>query len=176
MRELSTDPFCVLFWSKEQQYYYSQIPNPCISVDATGGLISSSCLLSDIKSELNVDVRLSHIFLHLISVKNPDGNSVPVGQILSAQQDFIRISYFFKRWLMDFSMTTEIVMDDSAAYQKSSSESFTKCNDIKEYITKCSFGNTNIRIWCLLLSGNQPVFQETIQQNTNVECFNEEIF
>lgn len=137
IKEVSTDPFSVLFWSKEQQFYYSQIQNPCISVDATGGLISTSGLLSDIKTELKVDVRLPHIFLHLISVKNRDGNSVPVGQMLSAQQDSVKISYFFKRWLSDFSMPVEVVTDDSAAYHKSASDSFAKCYDIKEYITKC---------------------------------------
>lgn len=137
IKELTIDTFCVLFWTKEQQFYYSQIKNPCICVDATGGLITADSLLADIRKKLSVNVKLPHIFLHLISVKNQDGSSVPVGQMLSGMQDSVKISYFFNRWLLDFKMPTEIVMDDSAAYLKSSAQVFGNCSDTKVYITKC---------------------------------------
>lgn len=157
IKELSTDPFSVLFWSKEQQYYYSQIQHPCICVDATGGIVTTNSLLTDIRNKLTKEVRLPHVFLHLISVKNKNGSSVPVGQMLSSTQDSIKITYFFNRWLVDFSMPVEIVMDDSAAYLKSSSQSFGKCNDTKDYVAKCfdtltansSFSGPIIRLDCV---------------------------
>lgn len=137
IHELATDPLCILFWTKEQKFYYSQLQNQCVSVDATGGLVKNISLITDINKTLGRDVRLPHIFLYLISVKTPNAASVPVGQMLSAQQDALRISYFLSRWLEDFGMPAEVVMDKSAALLKATSLSFAKCCSTKEYVLKC---------------------------------------
>lgn len=137
IHEISTDPFCVLFWSNDQKHYYFQTKNKCISIDATGGLIKNSSLLTDIRAKLQHDIVLPHVFLYLISVKSQGGSSVPVGQMLSAQQDTVKISYFLKRWLFQFSKPIEIVMDDSKALLKASSISFADCFSTNEYVSKC---------------------------------------
>lgn len=137
IHEISCDPLCVLFWTKEQKFYYSQQQNPCVSVDATGGLIKNRSLLSDINKLLKRDVKLPPVFLYLLSVKTPNASSVPVGQMLSAQQDSLKISYFLSRWLEDFSMPAEVVMDKSQALLKATSMSFNGCTNTKEYLLKC---------------------------------------
>lgn len=140
IKEISTDPFCVLFWTKCQQYVYMQIKQKhgadC-SLDATGGLIRTDSLSADILEKIGHRINQSHVFLYLISIKQPNGKSTPVGQMLSAQQDSIKISYFLDRWLQDFSTPNEITVDDSAALQKSCSKSFAQCKNTSEYVMKC---------------------------------------
>lgn len=140
IKELSIDPFCVMFWTKSQRYFYSQIARDhgsVISLDATGGLIISNSLLTDLKSKIDRRVNMPHIFLYLISVKVPNGKSTPVGQMLSSQQDSIKISYFLDRWAQDFCAPREVTTDDSAALQKSIAKSFAKCENMNEYLEKC---------------------------------------
>lgn len=141
IKEIATDPFVLIFWTKAQVHCYAQIAagkgKACISLDATGSLISNNSLLADISDSLERDIRLPHIFLYLISVKNDDGKSIPVGQMLSAQQDSTRITYFFKRWLESFKKPAEVAIDDSKALLKSCAESFALCEDTKDYIRKC---------------------------------------
>lgn len=140
IKEISTDPFCVLFWTKIQQYVYIQIKQKhgaYCSLDATGGLIRTDSLTSEIAEKLGRRINQPHVFLYLISVKQPDGKSTPVGQMLSAQQDSIKISYFLDRWLQDFPIPNEITVDDSAALQKSCAKSFAQCKNTSEYVMKC---------------------------------------
>lgn len=141
IKEIGVEPFVVHFWTKAQVHFYSQIAagkgKASISLDATGSMISNKSLLTDIQASLERDFRLPHVFLYLISVKNHDGASVPVGQMLSAQQDSTRIAYFLKRWLESFKRPAEAVMDDSKALLKSCAESFTSCENINDYIRKC---------------------------------------
>lgn len=141
IQEIQTDPFCVIFWSKQQKHYYSQllkkVDSPSISLDATGTVVTNNSLLSDIRSELDRDITLQHVFLYLISAKNQGEGSVPVAHMLSAQQDSIRISYFFKRFMQEFKTPSEAIMDDSKALLKSCSDSFARCHNINDYIRKC---------------------------------------
>lgn len=140
IKEIS-DPFGVLFWTKKQQKYYATIATEhgaCISLDATGSLIRQRSLLAGIDANLEARVNLPHVFLYLISVKNPQSKSVPVGQMLSSQQDAVKINHFLNRWLLDFSVPNEVTMDDSKALLKSCTESFAKCpGGVKEYLHKC---------------------------------------
>lgn len=140
IKELATDPFCVMFWTKNQQFYYAETRRKYgidLSIDATGGLILNRSLTSDIQDKLQCKIDLPHIFLYLISLKIPGHKSIPIGQMLSAQQDSLRISYFLDRWTLDFGVLREIVMDESTALLKSCATSFAHCRTINEYILKC---------------------------------------
>lgn len=141
IKEISVNPFVVTFWSKQQIFFYAQKASekggPCVSLDATGSVILSNNLTSDIREAVGRDIYTPHVFLYLISIKSMDGNSVPVAQMLSSQQDSTRISYFFDRWCQDFKKPVEVVIDDSKAFKKSCSKSFAGCENIKEYIAKC---------------------------------------
>lgn len=97
IKEICTDPFSVIFWTKKQDYVYNEIAKKhwcSISIDATGSLIRSQSLITDISKKLDRTIDLPHVFLYLISVKMPGGKSTPVAQMLSSQQDSIKISYF----------------------------------------------------------------------------------
>lgn len=140
IKEIQSDPFSVIYWTKVQQYVYNQIKKKhgaAISLDATGGLINTKSVLNGIDDKLDIKMGLPHVFLYMINVKCPNGKSTPVGQMLSSQQDATRISYFLDRWKIDFSIPSEIAIDDSKALQKSCAKSFNGCRDINEYIRKC---------------------------------------
>lgn len=101
IKEFGPDPFNVIFWTKQQSVFYNQLASRekmSISLDATGRVISETSLLANIHKFLEKEPRLPHIFLYVINVKRPNGVCVPVGQMLSAQQDSTKISYFFDRW------------------------------------------------------------------------------
>lgn len=140
IKELQTDPFVVMFWTKQQIHLYAQKSAEYryigISVDATGSVVTNKSLLTDISDSLDREVTLPHVFLYLISVKCLD-KSIPVGQVLSAQQDSTRISYFFDRWMEDFKKPSEVVIDDSKAFLKSCANTFASCKSIKEYNEIC---------------------------------------
>lgn len=138
IKELQTDPFVVTFWTTQQKFLYSRFAAGYIkiSIDATGSVVTNNSLLTDISSSLERKVTLPHVFLYLISLKCED-KSIPVGQMLSAQQDSTRISYFFSRWLEDFKKPSEVVVDDSKAFLKSCAMTFASCSSIKEYIDVC---------------------------------------
>lgn len=140
IKELGTDPLCVIFWTKKQQFYFAEIKRQHgadISLDATGGLILNRSLIADVQQETQLKIDLPHVFLYLISIKVPGGKSIPIGQMLSAQQDSLKISYFLDRWMIDFGRPREVVMDDSAALLKSCAASFASCKSTHEYILKC---------------------------------------
>lgn len=140
IKEITTDPFGVIFWTKCQVYAYGQIVKQhgaAISLDATGGLIRTDSLYQDIAQQFERRLNLPHVFLYLISVKTPNGKSTPVGQMLSSQQDSLKISYFLERWANDFSVPREIAIDDSAALEKSCSRSFARCESTKSYVKSC---------------------------------------
>lgn len=113
IKELQTDPFVVTFWTTQQIHLYAQKAAGYIkiSIDATGSVVTNNSFLTDIGDSLERKVALPHVFLYLISLKCED-KSIPVGQMLSAQQDSTRISYFFSRWLEDFKKPSEVVVDD----------------------------------------------------------------
>lgn len=146
IKEISTDPLRVIFWTRYQEMWYknyaeNEIPN--ISVDATGSIVTSANLLS----ALGLDhIKLPHIFLYLIVAKTSEGVSVPVGQFLSADQRSIAISYFFQSWQLAFKkLPRVIVLDDSAALLKSCVISFTSCQSSKDYVHNC----------CMAINGNK---------------------
>lgn len=122
IKKIVAIPFQVLFWSNEQKHIYTQLGKSqklCISIDATGGLVSNNSFLNDVKKHLpNVIPKQPHIFLYLICVKNIHGSSIPVGKILSADQSSLEISYFLQKWRKDFENPNEIVCDDSPALLK----------------------------------------------------------
>lgn len=137
IKEVATDPLVVLFWTKQQIFCYSQMQKPCISLDATGGIIKNDTVFTDTRCCIPNTSKAPHVFLYLISLKTTDGTSVPVGQMISAQQDSTRISYFFYRWLEDFKLPKEVTIDASMALKKSCSMSFASCKNIREYLSKC---------------------------------------
>lgn len=136
IKEVATDPFVVIFWSKQQVHCYAQTLNQCISLDATGGIVKNDAVFTDIRCCVP-DSTAPHVFLYLISLKTNNGSSVPVGQMISAQQDSTRISYFFSRWLEDFKMPKEVTIDASMALKKSCASSFAGCLNIADYLSKC---------------------------------------
>lgn len=121
-------------------FYYAQIAKKQelgISLDAIGGLVAKSSFVKDVKVNDDSGLHFSHIFLYLISLKNNKGISIPVGQMLSAQQDSLQITYFLQRWLADFKCPKEITIDDSAALLKSCAITFSKCTSTCDYIQSC---------------------------------------
>lgn len=140
IKELCTDPFRIIFWTKEQVFCFIKLKKTqriCISLDATGGVISRASILQDINKYFDEPPNIPHIFLYLICVKSDTGPSVPVGQMLSAQQDTITINYFLSRWLLEFGQPDELVCDDSAALIKATVLSFTQFKNVGDYIDRC---------------------------------------
>lgn len=138
IKEIVFDPFFLIFWSQSQKFVYSQINKrgrTCISMDATGGLVSNDGMLP--YTESGKKISLPHIFLYLICVKNENGKSIPVAQMLSAQQDTKKINYFLERFSEEFQCPDEVVVDDSAALLKSCANVFGRCINIDEYLGKC---------------------------------------
>lgn len=138
IKEFGTDPLHLIFWNEYQVYYFHQIKKKqklCISIDATGSLISTSSLSTDLK--LNQNIQLPHVFLYLIMLKNENGKSEPIGQFLSADQHSRKIAYFLDVWKEDFCVPNEITVDDSAALIKASIQTFTSCRSTNEYIDRC---------------------------------------
>lgn len=138
IKEISTDPLRVIFWTKYQLMWYKGYAEreiPIVSIDATGSLVSSTNLLNN----LGLDhIKLPHIFLYLIVAKTAEGVCVPIAQFLSADQRSLAISFFLQSWLLDFKVKPrEIVLDDSAALLKSCVMSFASCESVNEYIQKC---------------------------------------
>lgn len=138
IKEIGTDPFYIIFWTQCQKFVYSQISKKgrlILSIDATGGLVSNYGLMKDL--EIDSKITLPHIFLYLICVKNQGEKSVPIAQMLSAQQDTKRINYFFERFLDDFQCPHEVVVDDSGALLKACAKTFANCRNTNDYISKC---------------------------------------
>lgn len=136
IKEIGTDPFFALFWTSTQKYVYSQIAKrgrTVISIDATGGLVSNHGLLIGLAKR----VQLPHIFLYLICLKKQDGSSIPIAQLLSAQQDTKKIKYFLERFQEDFGTPNEVNLDEGKALQKACAKVFADCKDIAEYTKKC---------------------------------------
>lgn len=137
IKEVATDPLVALFWTKQQIHCYAQTGNQRISFDASGGFIINDTVFTDLRCCLENTPNAQHVFLYLISLKTADGTSVPVGQMISAQQDSTRISYFLDRWLEDFKLPKEVTIDASMALKKSLSKNFASCKNIHEYLTAC---------------------------------------
>lgn len=140
LKEICTDPFRIVFWTKEQIFTFFQIrkrERVCLSFDATGGLINRHSLLLDIKPYFDSLPELPHIFLYLLCIKCSGNISIPVGQMLSALQDSVTIKYFLDLWAKEFAIPDEVTVDDSAALQKSIVLSFTRFTSVIEYLNAC---------------------------------------
>lgn len=138
IKEFGTDPLHLIFWNKYQQFFFHQIKKNqrvCVSIDATGSLISTPSLISDLNLKNNVT--LPHVFLYLIMMKNENGKSEPIGQFLSADQHTRKIAYFLDKWKESFATPDEVTIDDSAALIKATIVSFTSCNSTHEYLERC---------------------------------------
>lgn len=133
-------PLNIIFWSKQQIYYYAQLSKTQplrISIDATGGMVTKCSMAKDLKVNDEKKIYFPHVFLYIISVKNANGPSCLVGQMLSAVQDSMEISYFLKRWAEDFKPPAEITMDDSAALLKACVTAFTSYATTAAYVSAC---------------------------------------
>lgn len=140
IKELKAYPFNIIFWTNQQSFYYAQIAKNQelrISLDATGGLVAKNSFSKDTKINDDSGLHFSHIFLYLISLKNNNAISISVGQMLSAQQDSLQITYFLQRCLADFRCPRKITIDDSAALLKSCVNAFTECTSTRNYIQSC---------------------------------------
>lgn len=138
IKEFGSDPLHLIFWNKYQQFLYHQIRKKgkvCISIDATGSLISNQSLISDLK--LKHTVTLPHAFLYLIMIKNGDSKSEPIGQFISADQHTRKIVYFLEVWKESFGTPNEITVDDSSALIKATIVAFTCCKTTDEYLERC---------------------------------------
>lgn len=140
IKELKAYPFNIIFWSSQQSFYYTQTAKNQelrVSLDATGGLVAKNSFAKDVKINDDSGLHFPHILLYLISLKNNNGISIPVGQMVSAQQDSLQITYFLRRWLTDFKCPKEVTIDDSAALLKSCINTFTECTSTRDYIQSC---------------------------------------
>lgn len=138
IKEIATDPLHIIFWSNFQVHYFHQLKKKqkiCLSIDATGSLVSNASLLSDLN--LNQKITLPHVFLYLIMIKNENDISKPIAQLLSADQHTRKILYFLQLFKDEFSVPDEITLDDSASLLKAVILAFTTCRSTTEYIKKC---------------------------------------
>lgn len=121
IKEVCCDPFRVMFWSKEQIFCFCQLKKNqrvILSFDATGGLVSRTSLTQDVRKFFETPPEIPHIFLYLICMKNEHGVSVPLGQMISASQDSVKISFFLSKWISEFCSPHEFIVDDSKALHK----------------------------------------------------------
>lgn len=140
IKEICCDPFRLIFWTNEQLFYFFKLKKKqriALSFDATGGLISRASIMQDITKYFDKTPETSHIFLYMLCVKNDNGISVPLGQMLSASQDSVTISFFLSKWLCDFGQPDEIVVDDSKALQKAILSSCTRFRIMDDYLCEC---------------------------------------
>lgn len=156
IKSIGSDPFKVIFWTKEQLFCFFQIKKRqrvSVSLDATGGIVSGASLYQDIKQYFDKIPESPHIMLYLLCVKNELGTSVPVGQMLSAEQDHLTIGDFLIRWTHEFALPDEFVVDDSGALQKAIIIYCTRFKSVNDYL-KCCFdlmeGQTHILPECYL--------------------------
>lgn len=136
IKEIGSDPFFVIFWTPAQKFLYQQNAKNgpiVISVDATGGLISTSQLTAEISKKIGSP----HIFLYLICLKMHNGKSIPIAQFLSAQQDTTKIKYFFERYAEEFGDADVVIEDGGKAMQKAAIIKFAGCTDKIDYLNKC---------------------------------------
>lgn len=77
IKEFAPDLLHLIFWTEHQKFLCTQLmkrnQRVCISIDATGGLISNRSLTSDLK--LKQSVKLPHPFMYLIMLKDVNGMS-----------------------------------------------------------------------------------------------------
>lgn len=154
IKEIGTDPLFIIFWNDYQTYYFNQIRKKhrvCISIDATGSLISNQSLLSDLN--LDSKIELQHIFLYLIMLKNENNTSKPIAQCLSADQHARKIRYFLERFADEFGIPNEVTIDDSAALINSVILAFTSCVSTQDYVATCHKiinGDLSITLECYI--------------------------
>lgn len=140
IKEICCDPFRLIFWSKEQLFSFCQLKKRqrvVLSFDATGGLVSRASIMQDVKQFFETTPEVPHIFLYLLCMKNDIGTSVPVGQMLSAAQDSVTISYFLNKWTNEFCIPDEIIVDDSKALHKAILLSCTRFRKMIDYLNLC---------------------------------------
>lgn len=137
IREVCSDPFRLMFWTKEQIFAFCQLKKRqrvVLSFDATGGLISRASIVQDIKKKFGTIPEVPHIFLYLLCIKNNHGISVPVGQMLSAAQDSVTISFILNKWMSEFFLPDEFIVGDSKALLKAILLSCTRFRTITDYL------------------------------------------
>lgn len=137
IKEICTDPFRLIFWTRDQIFTFFQLKNRqrvVLSFDATGGLVNRASIMQDISKFFEVTPEVSHIFLYLLCLKNDNGVSIPIGQMLSASQDSVTISFFLQKWIRDFGSPDEIVVDDSKALQRAIVLSCTRFRSACDYL------------------------------------------
>lgn len=138
IKEIGTDPFYTIFWTPSQKATFLHIQKRNngfteISMDATGSVVSNYGLQKDIDAKL----ALPHIFFYLICIKDENSKSIPVAQMLSAQQDFVKINYFLERFIEEFNIPKVSVLDGGLALLKANAVAFAQCENIEDYINKC---------------------------------------
>lgn len=140
IKEVCCDPFKLIFWSKEQLFCFCQLKKRqriVLSFDATGGLVNRASIMQDVKEFFETTPEVPHIFLYLLCMKNDIGTSVPVGQMLSASQDSLTISYFLNKWMSEFCIPDEFIVDDSKALHKAILLSCTRFRKMTDYLDVC---------------------------------------
>lgn len=140
IKEVCCDPFKLMFWTKEQLFCFCQLKKKqrvVLSFDATGGLISRASITQDVNKFFEKPLEIPHIFLYSLCMKNIHGTSVPIGQMLSASQDSVTISYFLNMWTNQFCIPNEFIIDDSKALQKAILLSCTRFRKMTDYLTTC---------------------------------------
>lgn len=87
IKEIATDPFHLFYWTPFQKAWFMQHmkhERVVLSIDATGSIVLP--INANAELEIAEKIPTAAIFLYLIVAKTSTGSSVPVGQMLSADQ------------------------------------------------------------------------------------------
>lgn len=110
---------------KQAYNKYASKGNPCVFIDATGGIHSKFVKFNDIKTH--------NLFLYVVVI-NFDGEQFCVGQMVSEAHDTVVLINFWNKWLQyGFMKPREIVMDSGRALLTGTIIAFTGYATIERY-------------------------------------------
>lgn len=145
IRDIGYDRFFVHYWSTVQiniyRQYFKSTDVPVISIDATGGVVKKTLLISGRKTK--------SIFFYEIAVHNGE-KQFPVAHMLSERHDNNSISHWLVEWTRDGAPAPKIVVtDQSIALMSACVRSFTQYTDLQTYLEVCSSLILNSRNYLL---------------------------
>lgn len=159
IRQISIFPFFILYWSREQNYFYNLFSRSeryiRVSIDATGSVVKGTVLPEVNIFTKNANKQKKHVFLYVMMCYREDGSSIPLCHMLSEVNTQENISMFLKQWLSGKSAPNECVSDDSAAILGAVVTNFTGFISTNSYLQNCfnileGDNHNNIRIPCYI--------------------------
>ena len=132
-KDIGYKPFFLHYWSSAQinayRIYTRQTKIPCVSIDATGGLVQR------VRSSRDVPTKV--IFFY--EIDSEKGIQFPVANMLSERQHNTAIAFWLLSWLREDICGPRIcVTDQSRALMQASAHAFTQYPTLIAYLSACS--------------------------------------